>query len=161
MARPNPGPFEPLIYFLQTPASFRIIGMGGLALFTLLFLYQAAHSGDRYVAYGLFLLAALWLESGSGPCRSCQHYGTWHCAGQGVAVSMLFAPRRTRISAPRAYLHVALASVYILYGLFWLWHAPLLGFLFTLWVPAAAISAIAPNGYSWLASDASRTTRVA
>ena len=42
-------------------------------------------------------------------------------------------------------------GIYLAYGLFWLWHAPALGFLFTFWVPLLLISADVPNGFSWRA----------
>ena len=45
-------------------------------------------------------------------------------------------------------------GVYLVYGLFWLWHVPVLGFLFTLWVPLLLISADVPNGFSWRARRA-------
>jgi len=161
MARYNPGPFEPVIYFLQTPAAFRIVGIGGLALFTVLFLYQAGLRGERHVVMGLILLAAIWLESSVSACRRCQHYGTWHCAGQGMLVSLVMSPLRGVTSEARAVLHFGFAAVYVLYGLFWLWHSPLLGFLFTLWVPGAVIAATPVNGFSWRARDATRATSAA
>ena len=157
MTRINPGPFEPLIYFLATPFAFRVVGIGGLVLFTVLFLYQAGHYGDRYVVAGFIMVAALWLESSLNVCRRCQHYATFHCAGQGYLASLVVNPIRGGISELRTYLHFAVAAMYILYGLFWLWHSPLLGFLFTLWVPAAIITAIPLNGFSWRVRDASRT----
>jgi hypothetical protein len=47
--------------------------------------------------------------------------------------------------------HLAMLGAYLLYGLFWLWHVPALGLIFTLWVPLLLISAEARNGFSWRA----------
>ncbi len=149
--RPNPGPFEPFIYFLQTPMSFRILGVGGFALFTAFTLsYAAAHSAGA-LALGVVLLAALWVESTANICRRCRFYGTWHCLGQGMLAARL-SPRIDRgASEPALMLHASLAAAYVLYGLFWLWHSPLLGFAFTLWLPLGFISATTPAGFSWRA----------
>jgi hypothetical protein len=35
MSRRNPGPFEPIVYIIHTPAFFRIVGIGGLLHFGL------------------------------------------------------------------------------------------------------------------------------
>ena len=62
MPRRNPGPFEPIVYIIRTPAFFRIVGIGGLLLFTIVFLGKAAaHSAGAFI-FGLALLAALWSE---------------------------------------------------------------------------------------------------
>jgi hypothetical protein len=151
--RPNPGPFEPLFYFLQTPMVYRIVGIGGFVLFSLSFLAIASDHSGGALLLGLLLLAAFWLESSVNICRRCRFYGTWHCVGQGMAVSKLFAPARGGIGEPGVMLHAAVAAIYVLYGLFWMWHEPLLGFLFTLWVPVAFISATTPTGFSWRAKQ--------
>jgi hypothetical protein len=149
MRRLNPGIFEPLVYLLQKPESFRLIGLGGLALFSVLMLYQAFAHGAGYGVLGLLLLGALWLESSLTACRRCRHYGTWHCLGQGMLVSRIFARRSDNAGDFQYHAHLGMLGLYLLYGLFWLWHAPLLGFLFTIWVPMLLVSANAPNGFSW------------
>jgi hypothetical protein len=149
MARLNPGPFEPVVYVLQTPLAFRVLGVGGLALFTLSFLTIAARHGAGYAMVGLVLLGAFWFESSITVCRRCRFYGTWHCGGQGMLVAKLFAARPRGIPDARLYLHAALVIGLVMYGLFWIWHSPMLGTLFTLWLPLAVLSAIAPNGFSW------------
>jgi hypothetical protein len=59
MPRKNPGPFEPVLYVIHTQVFFRVIGVGGPVLFTLVFLTKAAeHSAGAFV-FGLALLAAL------------------------------------------------------------------------------------------------------
>ncbi|HVA79561.1 MAG TPA: hypothetical protein VNF29_01405 [Candidatus Binataceae bacterium] len=127
--RINPGPFEPFVYFLQTPAGFRIIAGGGFILFTILFVAIAAAHGAAYVVFALILLAAMLAA------RMLARTG----GGLGKSASMRAA---------------ALAAIYILYGLFWMWHRPALGLLFTLWVPLAFISAASPAGFSWRAKKA-------
>src|SRR5271155_1608248 len=82
MQRRNPGPFEPIIYVIQTPTFFRIVGIGGLILFTLVFLAKAAHHSAGGFVVGVLLLVALWTESSLTVCRRCRHFGTWHCGGQ-------------------------------------------------------------------------------
>jgi|SRR5690348_2179656 len=149
MARLNPGPFEPVVYLIQTPLAFRIVGVGGAALFALSFLTIAVHHGAGYAIFGLVLLGAFWFESSMTVCRRCRFYGTWHCGGQGVLVSRLFDARAPGVADPRLYLHAAIAIGLVLYGLFWIWHRPLLGAVFTLWLPLAILSAIPPNGFSW------------
>ncbi|HVA77584.1 MAG TPA: hypothetical protein VNF27_06790 [Candidatus Binataceae bacterium] len=117
--RINPGPFEPFVYFLQTRAGFRIVAIGGLVLFTILFFLIAWAHGAGYAIFGLILLAAMlaaWRFGGTG-------------AGVGESVSTL---------------QMAFAAIYILYGLIWMWHRPALGLLFTLWVPLALLSATSP-----------------
>lgn len=151
MRRVNPGIFEPLVYLIQKPPSFRVIGLGGLALFTVLMLSQAFSHGAGYGLVGLLLLGALWLESSLTACRRCRFYGTWYCLGQGMLVSKIFPRIQTGASDWRYQAHLAMLGVYLIYGLFWLWHAPALGFVFTLWVPLMLISANAPNGFSWRA----------
>jgi hypothetical protein len=149
--RPNPGPFEPFFYLLQTPLSFRVLGVVGFVLFTILFLRIAGSYGTAYAIIGLVLLGALWFEASTNACRRCRFYGTWHCLGQGVLVSRLFGRIESKLSEPGVIRHAALAAVYVAYGLFWIWHRPALGVLFTLWVPLAFISATSPSGFSWRA----------
>jgi hypothetical protein len=149
--RPNPGPFEPFFYLLQTPWSFRVLGVVGFAVFTLLFLTIAGSHGTTYVMIGLLLLAAFWLESSTSACRRCRFYGTWHCLGQGMLTSRLFPRIESKLSEPGVILHASLAAAYVAYGLFWIWHRPALGLLFTIWVPLAFISATSPSGFSWRA----------
>jgi len=151
MRRLNPGIFEPLIYLVQKPASFRLIGLGGLALFSILMLTEAFAHGAGYGLLGLLLLGALWLETSQTACRRCRHFGTWHCLGQGMLVSRIFPRRSDGASEFQYQAHLGMLGLYLLYGLFWLWHDPLLGFLFTLWAPLLLISADVPNGFSWRA----------
>src|SRR5260370_39024652 len=82
MRRINPGIFEPLVYLVQKPESFRLIGLGGLALFSLLMLYQAFADGAGYGLLGLLILRGLWLETILAACRRCRHFGTWAGLGQ-------------------------------------------------------------------------------
>jgi hypothetical protein len=150
MSRINPGPFEPFIYFAQTRQFYRLIAVGGFALFTILALREAALNGGAaafLVLAGLFV--ANWLDMSLAMCRRCRHYATWHCGGQAIIVSRLFAPRPPGVSNPRLTFHLILTAAFLLYGLFWLWHSIALGVIFTLWIPLAAVSAIAPGGFSW------------
>jgi hypothetical protein len=154
MRRINPGVFEPLVYLVQKPQSFRVVGLGGLALFSVLMLSEAFGHGAGYGLLGLLLLGALWLETSLTACRRCRHYGTMHCLGQGMLVSKIFPRVATGASDFQYQAHLAMLGIYLLYGLFWLWHVPALGFIFTLWVPLLLISADAPNGFSWRARRA-------
>jgi hypothetical protein len=149
--RLNPGPFEPFFYLLQTRVSFRVLGIGGLLLFTYLFLRIAGAHGAGYAIIGLLLLGAFWFESSANVCRRCRFYGTWHCLGQGMLTARLFPRIESKLSEPGVMIHAALGAAYVLYGLFWMWHRPGLGFFFTLWVPLAFISATSPSGFSWRA----------
>lgn len=151
MRRLNPGVFEPLVYLVQKPESFRLIGLGGFVLFSLVMLVQAFGHGAGYGLLGLLLLAGLWLESSLTACRRCRHYGTLHCLGQGLMVSKIFPRVSGGASELQFQAHLAMLGAYVLYGLFWLWHAPLLGLVFTLWVPLFLISASVRNGFSWRA----------
>ena len=47
MSRINPGPFEPLIYFVQTRPFYRLVGLGGFALFTIGLAKEVAADGIR------------------------------------------------------------------------------------------------------------------
>lgn len=149
MQRLNPGPFEPLVYLIQSPGFFRAIGLGGFALFTILSLAIAATHGFIYFAIGLILFLANWYDQSISICRRCRFYGTWHCLGQGMLVSRMFARLDPPIGDSRMRLHFALTALFLLYGLFWLWHSVLLGILFTIWLPIAALSAMHPGGFSW------------
>jgi len=149
--RLNPGPFEPFVSILQTPAMFRVVGLGGLVLFSIVALSIASgHSAGAAIS-GLALMGALWFEASSNVCRRCRFYATWHCLGQGMLVSKLFSRIDERLGEWGTMLHSALLAAYLIYGLFWLWHAPMLGFIFTLWVPIALVTASAPAGFSWRA----------
>jgi hypothetical protein len=149
--RPNPGPFEPFFYLLQTRISFRVLGLLGLALFTIVFLRIAGAYGAGYAIVGVLLLGALWYESTVNVCRRCRFYGTWHCLGQGMLAARLFPRIESKLGEPGVMLHATVAAVYVAYGLFWIWHRPGLGLLFTLWLPLAFISATSPSGFSWRA----------
>lgn len=149
--RRNPGPFEPFIYILQTPIMFRVVGLGGLLLFTIIVLSIAFEHSAGAAVFGLALMGALWFEASANVCRRCRFYGTWHCLGQGMLASKLFSRIDERLGEPGTMLHGALLAAYLIYGLFWLWHAPMLGFIFTLWVPIALVTATAPAGFSWRA----------
>ncbi len=151
--RPNPGPFEPIFYLLQTRLAFRLLGIGGLILFTVLFLKIAGSHSAAYAIIGVLLLGALWFESSTKVCRRCRFYGTWHCLGQGMLVSRMFSRIESKLDESGVALHGALAGAYVAYGLFWMWHRPLLGLLFTLWAPLAFISATSPAGFSWRAKQ--------
>jgi hypothetical protein len=153
--RPNPGPFEPFIYLLQTPTIFRVVGIGGLAFFSIFaFSIAAAHSGIGAVVLGLILLGALWYESSTNICRRCRFYATWHCAGQGMLVSRMFQRIDAGASEFGVMLHAAVAAAYLAWAAVWLWHSPLLGVLYTIWLPLAFISTTTPQGYSWRARTA-------
>jgi len=156
MSRINPGPFEPFIYLAQTRQFYRLVAVGGFALFMILALREAALNGGAapfFVLAGLFMVN--WLDMSLAMCRRCRHYATWHCGGQAIlvsklsAVSKLFAPRPPGVSGARVTLHLILTAAVLLYGLFWLWDSIALGVIFTLWMPLAALSAIAPGGFSW------------
>src|ERR1035441_1198506 len=82
--RLNPGPFEPFVYILQTPIMFRVVGLGGLILFTIVALSIASEHSAGAAIFGLALMGALWFEASSNICRRCRFYGTWHCLGQGM-----------------------------------------------------------------------------
>jgi hypothetical protein len=150
MSRINPGPFEPFIYFAQTRQFYRLVAVGGLVLFTILALREAALAGG---AVPFLVLASLfvanWLDMSLAMCRRCRHYATWHCGGQAVLVSRIFARKPPGLSAARVTLHLIVTAAFLLYGLLWLWHSIALGVIFTLWVPLAALSAITPGGFSW------------
>ncbi|HTW88725.1 MAG TPA: hypothetical protein VMD75_12030 [Candidatus Binataceae bacterium] len=149
MQRLNPGPFEPLVYVIQSPGFFRAIGLGGFALFTIFSLAIAATHGFIYFAVGLILFLANWYDLSISICRRCRFYGTWHCLGQGMLVSRIFPRLDPPIADFRVLLHFALTTLFLLYGLFWLWHSVGLGILFTIWLPIAALSAMHPGGFSW------------
>ncbi|MGC1679314.1 MAG: hypothetical protein WA740_17415 [Candidatus Binataceae bacterium] len=117
--RINPGPFEPFVYFLQTRGSFRIIGICGLVLFTILFLLIAWPHGAGYVIVGLILLAAMLAA------RTLGRTGN-------------------DIGASNTTFDASLAAIFILYGLIWMWHRPALGIVFTLWAPLAFLSTTSP-----------------
>ena len=71
-----------------------------------------------------------------------------------MAVSKLFRRIDAGVGDSGAMLHVLLQVAFFLYGLFWMWHSPLLGFIFTLWIPIALITATSPAGFSWRAARA-------
>ncbi|SRR5579875_27572 len=156
MPRPNPGPFEPLVYLIQSPAFFRAVGLGGLALFTVLSLRIAAGHGLGYFALGLILFIATWYDQTIAICRRCRFYGTWHCLGQGMLASRMFTRLENPLDDARVFVHFALTALFLIYGLFWLWHSIALGVLFTLWLPIAGLSATRPGGFSWRARPVAR-----
>jgi hypothetical protein len=147
--RRNPGPFEPFIYILQTPIVFRLVGLGGLLVFTIAALSIASEHSAGAAVFGLALMGALWFEASINVCRRCRFYATWHCMGQGMLASKMFSRIGKPLGAPGTMLHGAILAAYLIYGLFWLWHSPMLGFIFTLWVPIALVSASSPVGFSW------------
>jgi hypothetical protein len=140
---------------LQTPFVFRVVGLGGFVLFSILALSIAGEHGAGAVILGLVLMGGLWYEASTNICRRCRFYGTWHCLGQGMLVSRLFSRIDGRLGESGTMLHGALLAAFFTYGLFWLWHEPMLGFVFTLWIPIALITATAPAGFSWRALKAS------
>jgi hypothetical protein len=149
--RPNPGPFEPFVYLLQTPAVFRLFGIGGLAVFSIIaFAIAGAHGAGAFLL-GVILLGVLWYESSANICRRCRFYGTWHCVGQGKIVSRIFPRIEAGVSETGLWMHGAIAAAYLLWAMVWLWHRPILGVLFTIWLPIAFISTTTPQGYSWRA----------
>jgi hypothetical protein len=149
MHRLNPGPFEPLVYLIQTATFFRLVGIGGMAIFSICFLYIAASHGLIWAVLGLGIAGVFWLESSLTVCRRCRFYGTWHCLGQGYVASRLFDRRPPGLSTMRTNVHLGLLGLYLAYGLFWLWHRPLIGLAFTLWIPLLLLSATTPRGFSW------------
>ncbi len=156
MPRPNPGPFEPLVYVIQSPGFYRIVGLGGFALFTVLALTIAAANGFGYFLIGLMLFVANWYDLSIAICRRCRFYGTSHCLGQGMMVSRMFSRLDNPIDDVRMWMHFALTALFLLYGLFWLWQSIVLGVLFTLWLPVAALSTLHPGGFSWRIRPASQ-----
>ena len=143
--RSNPGPFEPFVYLLQTPAMFRIVGLGGLALFSILALLIAGEHGAGAALFGLLLMGVLWFEASTNICRRCRFYGTWHCLGQGMLVSKLFSRNDTKLGESGTMLHSALLAAFFAYGLFWLWHEPMLGFIFSLHLDVSCGHAVLPD----------------
>ncbi len=151
MRRMNPGIFEPLVYLVQKPQSFRVVGLGGLFVFSVLMLFEAFSYGLGFGLIGLLLLAVLSIETSLTACRRCRHYATWHCLGQGMLASRMFPRVGFGAQEWQYHFHLSLLALYLVYGLFWLWHRPVMGLVFTLWVPLFLISADAPNGFSWRA----------
>ena len=147
--RRNPGPFEPFIYILQTPIVFRVVGIGGLLAFTIAALSIASEHSAGAAIFGLALMGAVWFEASANVCRRCRFYATWHCIGQGMLASKLFSRIDEPLGKPGTMIHGALLAADLVYGLFWLWHSPMLGLIFTLWVPIALVSATSPAGFSW------------
>src|SRR5258708_38495983 len=90
--RLNPGPFEPFVYLLQTPAVFRVVGLGGFVLFSIIALSIAGEHSAGAAIFGLVLMSALWYEASTNICRRCRFYGSWHFPGQGGVASRLFSP---------------------------------------------------------------------
>ncbi len=154
MARLNPGPFEPFVYVVQSPGFFRAFGLCGFALFTILSLAIAAAHGLGYFALGLILFLANWYDLSVSMCRRCRFYGTWHCMGQGMLASRMLTRLENPLGDARMWMHFALTALFLIYGLFWLWHSIALGILFTLWLPIAALSGMSPGGFSWRARPA-------
>ena len=154
MARLNPGPFEPLVYVIQSPGFFRAVGLGGFALFTLVSLAIASAYSPGYLLLGLILFVANWYDLSIAICRRCRFYGTWHCVGQGILVSRLFTRLESPLDDARMWMHFTLTALLVVYEFFWLWHSIALGILFTLWLPVAALSALHPGGFSWRARQA-------
>jgi hypothetical protein len=134
---------------------FRVIGLGGFVLFSILALSIAGAHGAGAAILGLVLMGALWYEASTNICRRCRFYGTWHCLGQGMLVSRLFSRIDERLGESGTMLHGALLAAFFTYEMFWLWHEPMLGFIFTLWIPIALVTATAPAGFSWRALKAS------
>jgi hypothetical protein len=152
MARPNPGPFEPIVYVIQTPAFFRVVGLGGFVLFTIASVRRAASDGAAGVILGLILLAALWAEASVNVCRRCRFYDTWHCLGQAKLVARFFAPVSSGLDAGRVTLHFAVVGLYLAWMFFWMWHSVFAGILVTIWIPLFLLSATPPGGFSWRAT---------
>src|SRR5215469_16337108 len=149
--RPNPGPFEPFFYLLQTASAFRLFGIAGVVLFTIISLRIAGSYSIGYALFGILLLGLFWYESSANVCRRCRFYGTWHCMGQGKLVARLFGRIESGLPESGVMLHAAVGAVFFAYCMFWIWHRPLLGVLFTIWVPLAFVSATSPAGFSWRA----------
>jgi hypothetical protein len=78
-------------------------------------LYALQQEGWLYVALWLAMLAAWWLEASLTVCRRCRHYGTWHCAGQGMLVSKIFAKKPSGLPKWRIVAHL-LADVVVFFS---------------------------------------------
>src|SRR5258708_39896637 len=118
--RLNPGPFEPFVYLLQTPAVFRVVGLGGFVLFSIIALSIAGEHSAGAAIFGLVLMSALWYEASTNICRRCRFYGSWHCLGQGVLVSRLFSRIGDRLGEAGTIFARAPLVAFFPYGLFWL-----------------------------------------
>ncbi len=78
--RRNPGPFEPFIYVLQTPIVFRVVGIGGLLVFTIAALSIASEHSAGAAIFGLGLMGALWFEASAN-----MYAGDAASSGLGIA----------------------------------------------------------------------------
>jgi hypothetical protein len=146
----NPGPFEPFIYFVQTRPFYRLVALGGFVLFTTLALREAALNGG---AVPCFVLAgpvrgqlARYEPRDVPPVPALPDLALRGTGGFGLqALRPQAAGRERRARDASSDTHRRLPF----YGLFWLWHSIALGVIFTPWVPLAAVSAVAPGGFSW------------
>ena len=63
---------------------------------------------------------AWWVEASLTVCRRCKHYGTWHCAGQGMLVSKLFSRRPAGLPRWRIVAHFVLDAIAFLFPQYWI-----------------------------------------
>lgn len=61
-----------------------------------------------------------WLEASLTVCRRCKHYGTWHCAGQGMLVSKVFSKKPAGLPKWRIVAHFVTDAVAFFFPQYWI-----------------------------------------
>jgi hypothetical protein len=89
------------------------------------------------------VLLGWWFEASLTVCRRCRHYGTWHCAGQGMIVSKVFSKRPAGLPLWRVVAHFAADAVAFFYPQYWLvtqlgWGYALASWLYLVFLVVAA-----------------------
>lgn len=66
------------------------------------------------------IMLGWWVEASLTVCRRCRHYGTWHCAGQGMLVSKVFSRLPAGLPRWRIVAHFVTDAVAFFYPQYWI-----------------------------------------
>lgn len=91
-----------------------------------------------------------WLEAGLTVCVRCKHYGTWHCAGQGMLVSKVFSRRPPGLPRWRIVAHFVTDAIAFFFPQYWIvtrlgWGIAALTWLYLVFMIVASVPKNGPS----------------
>lgn len=102
------------------PKTFRLL-LSSFPLYAIIAVISLWERGIFPLLAWVGIIVAWWFEASLTVCRRCRHYGTWHCAGQGMLVSKVFSRRPPGLPRWRIVAHFLADAVVFFFPQPWIY----------------------------------------